>query len=60
MCCILCEEPVRSVLFGLAAVGVVAIVRTAQKSLKRAGAAKRNLPVVSANDSPQVPAGSAS
>jgi hypothetical protein len=34
MCCILCEEPVRSVLFGLAAVGVVAIVRTAQKALK--------------------------
>jgi hypothetical protein len=34
MCCILCEEPVRSVLFGLAAVGVVAIVRTVQKTLK--------------------------
>lgn len=35
MCCPLCEEPVRSVLFGLAGVGVVAIVRLAQKALKR-------------------------
>ncbi len=35
MCCPLCEEPVRSVLVGLAAIGVVAIVRTAQKSVKR-------------------------
>ena len=35
MCCILCEEPVRSVLVGLAAVGVVSIVRTVQKSVKR-------------------------
>ena len=33
MCCILCEEPVRSLTIGLAAVGVVAIVRTVQKSL---------------------------
>jgi hypothetical protein len=35
MCCPLCEEPVRSVLFGLSAIGVVAIVRTVQKSVKR-------------------------
>lgn len=35
MCCPLCEEPVRSVLFGLSAIGVVAIVRTVQKGVKR-------------------------
>jgi len=35
MCCPLCEEPVRSVLFGLSAIGVVAIVRAVQKSVKR-------------------------
>jgi hypothetical protein len=34
MCCPLCEEPVRSVLFGLAAIGAVSIVRTVQKTLK--------------------------
>lgn len=34
MCCILCEEPVRSLTIGLAAVGLVTIVRTVQKSLK--------------------------
>lgn len=33
MSCILCEEPVRSVTIGLAAVGLVTIVRTAQKGL---------------------------
>ena len=33
MCCILCEEPIRSLTFGLAAVGVVTIIRTVQKSL---------------------------
>jgi hypothetical protein len=36
MCCILCEEPVRSLTIGLAAVGLVTIVRTVQKSLKSA------------------------
>jgi len=35
MCCPLCEEPVRSVLFGLSAIGVVAIVRAVQKSVKQ-------------------------
>ena len=38
MCCILCEEPVRSLTIGLAAVGLVTIVRTVQKSLKSARA----------------------
>ena len=36
MCCSLCEEPVRSLTLGLAAVGVVAVVRTVQKGLKAA------------------------
>jgi hypothetical protein len=31
MSCILCEEPVRSVTLGLAAIGVVTIFRTVQK-----------------------------
>ena len=35
MCCPLCEEPVRSVLFGLSAVGVIAIFRAVQKFVKR-------------------------
>jgi len=33
--CPLCEEPFRSLLIGLAAIGVVAIVRTVQKLVKR-------------------------
>lgn len=33
--CPLCEEPLRSILFGLSAIGVVAIVRTVQKFVKR-------------------------
>jgi hypothetical protein len=41
MCCSLCEEPVRSALFGLAAVGAVAIVRTAQKALKDSKSAEQ-------------------
>jgi hypothetical protein len=36
MCCILCEEPVRSITFGLAAVGVVAIVNGTRMLLARA------------------------
>jgi hypothetical protein len=44
MCCSLCEEPVRSALFGLAAVGVVAIVRTAQKALKGSKSAEQGSP----------------
>jgi hypothetical protein len=35
MCCILCEEPVRSITFGLAAVGIVAIVNGTRKFLAR-------------------------
>ena len=33
--CPLCEEPVRSVLIGLAAIGLVWIVRAAQRGVKR-------------------------
>jgi hypothetical protein len=33
--CILCEEPFRSILIGLAALGAVSLVRMAQKGLKR-------------------------
>jgi hypothetical protein len=33
MCCILCEEPVRSITFGLAALGVVTLVNGARKML---------------------------
>jgi hypothetical protein len=33
MCCILCEEPVRSITFGLAALGVVTLVNGARKIL---------------------------
>jgi len=42
MCCPLCEEPVRSVVAGLAAVGVIAIVRTVQKTLAGARDSARN------------------
>jgi hypothetical protein len=34
MCCPLCEEPVRSTLFGLAAVGLIALFRMAARSIK--------------------------
>lgn len=33
MCCILCEEPVRSITFGLAALGVVALVNGTRKMI---------------------------
>ena len=39
MCCILCEEPVRSLTIGLAAIGVVTVVRTVQKALTGANRA---------------------
>lgn len=35
MCCTLCEEPVRSITFGLAAVGIVAIVNGTRKLMAR-------------------------
>jgi hypothetical protein len=41
MCCILCEEPVRSVTFGLAAMGIVAIVNGTRKVLVRGAEAER-------------------
>jgi hypothetical protein len=34
MCCIFCEEPVRSITVGLAAVGVVCLINGARKLLK--------------------------
>jgi hypothetical protein len=33
MCCILCEEPVRSITLGLAAAGIVTVVRGARRLL---------------------------
>ena len=48
MCCPLCEEPVRSVLIGLAAVGVVSIVRTVHKGVKRLASRDDGLESVSA------------
>jgi hypothetical protein len=41
MCCILCEEPVRTITFGLAAVGIVAIVNGTRKLLTRESEASR-------------------
>jgi hypothetical protein len=35
MCCILCEEPVRSITFGLAALGVVTLVNGARKMIAK-------------------------
>jgi hypothetical protein len=35
MCCILCEEPVRSITFGLAALGIVAIVNRVRRLFAR-------------------------
>ena len=34
MCCVFCEEPVRSITVGLAAVGVVCLINGARKFLK--------------------------
>jgi hypothetical protein len=44
MCCILCEEPVRSITFGLAAVGIVAIVNGTRKLLARDDEPQRAAP----------------
>jgi hypothetical protein len=44
--CILCEEPFRSILIGLAALGAVSLFRMAQKGLKRF----RSSPAVAADD----------
>ena len=35
MCCILCEEPVRSITLGLAAAGIVGVIRGVRKLLPR-------------------------
>jgi hypothetical protein len=34
MCCIFCEEPVRSITLGLAAVGLVCVINAARKLVK--------------------------
>ena len=55
MCCILCEEPVRSITFGLAAVGVVTIVNGVRKLLARSETAERVEQALV--DAPEVAAG---
>jgi hypothetical protein len=41
MCCILCEEPVRSITFGLAALGIVAVVNGTRKIIAHARTPQR-------------------
>ena len=41
MCCILCEEPVRSITLGLAAIGIVVVVNGVRKAVaNRLGAGR--------------------